>query len=738
MSAALPAGVRRIVLPVRGMHCASCVSKVEGALKSLAGVRAVSVDLPSRTVAVEFTPGAGKLEVRSLRRAIEKAGYDVLGESESRTQAESMSLLSQQAEQRALMSRLQVAVVFSVPLLLAHALNLSAYTALFLAVPVQLWGGWHFHQGFSRALLRRRADMDTLVSVSTWAAFLYSAYVVLLPETLPPAARVTQWDAVSGLIVFVTFGRWLESRTRGKTNEAVVKLMRLAPKTARVLRGGAELVVPLAEVEVGETVRVRPGEQIGADGEVTSGSSTLDESMLTGESLPVEKTVGSRVWGGTLNKNGALEIRVTRPGDKSALARIVEAVRESQATKPKIQRYVDTLAAWFVPAVIGLSILTAVLWMRWGPEPRFLLAMTCTVSVLASACPCALGLATPLAVVAGIGRAAEMGVFLRNAEILEEVGKLDVVLFDKTGTLTEGRPRVAGAITVRGTEDEMLSWALACEERSEHPFAAAIVALAKERKVQAPKVDSFEAMPGRGVLVRSGARAVRAGSLPWLKEEGVRVPADQAMRFSEFGSLLGVAVGKELLGAFQMEDVLRPSAPAAVAALKGMGLEVYLVSGDRNAAAYRAAELCGIGTVFAEIRPEEKAGIVRRFQSEGKKVAMVGEGFNDAPALAHADVGVALATGTDVAIESADMTLLSPDLMTLVRAIKLSRRIRRVIRENLAWAFIYNLFLIPVAAGALYPRWGILLRPEYAGGAMALSSMSVVLNSLRLRRKNVE
>jgi Cu+-exporting ATPase len=738
VSAVPPAAARRVVLPVRGMHCASCVAKVEGALTKLEGVKAVSVDLPSRTVAIDFTPIPGKLEVRSLRRAIEKAGYDVLGESESRTQAESMSLLSQQAEQRALMTRLQVAIVFSVPLMLAHSMNLSPYSALFIAVPVQLWGGWHFHQGFSRALLRRRADMDTLVSVSTWAAFLYSAYVVLFPETLPPAARVTQWDAVSGLIVFVTFGRWLESRTRGKTSEAVAKLMRMAPKTARVVRAGAEVVVPLAEVEVGEIVRVRPGEQVGTDGEVVLGSSTLDESMLTGESLPVEKTVGSRVWGGTLNKAGALEIRVARPGDESALARIVEAVRESQATKPKIQRYVDKIAAWFVPAVIGLAVLTAFLWMRWGPEPRFLLAMTCAVSVLVSACPCALGLATPLAVVAGIGRAAEMGVFLRNAEILEEVGKLDVVLFDKTGTLTEGKPRAAGAITLRGTEAEMLSWALACEERSEHPFASAIVALAKERKVKAPKVDSFEALPGRGVLVRSGERLVRAGSLPWLKEEGVSIPADQAMRFSEFGSLLGVAVDDALLGAFQMEDALRPSAPAAVSALKDMGLEVYLVSGDRNAAAYRAAELCGIGTVFAEIRPEEKAGIVRRFQVEGKKVAMVGEGFNDAPALSHADVGVALATGTDVAIESADMTLLNPDLMTLARAIKLSRRIRRVIRENLAWAFVYNLLLIPVAAGALYPRFGVLLRPEYAGAAMALSSISVALNSLRLRRRDVQ
>lgn len=728
---------RKIVLPVRGMHCASCVSKVEDALKPIPGVREVSVDLPSRTVAITFVPSPGRLEVKNLRRAIEKAGYDVLGESESRTQAESISLLSQQDEQAKLLTRLQAAAILSVPLMLARWLNLSAYTALLIAIPVQVWGGWHFHQGLSRALLRRRADMDALVSVSTWAAFFYSAYVVLFPETLPPAARATQWDAVSGLIVFVTLGRYLESKTRGKTNEAVVKLMRMSPKTARVIRDGQEVTAPLREVRVGEIVRVRPGEQVGTDGEVVSGRSTVDEALLTGESLPVEKAPGSRVWGGTLNKNGALEIKVARPGDESALARLVESVRESQSTKPKIQRYVDKIARWFVPGVIGLALLVAAVWMRWGPEPRFLLAMTCFVSVLASACPCALGLATPLAVVAGMGRAAEMGVFIRNAEILEEVGKLDVVLFDKTGTLTLGRPQVAGVIAVRGTEDEMLAWAQACEERSEHPFAAPILALARERRVKSPPVDSFEALPGRGVMVRSGARVVRAGSLPWLKEAGVAIPSDDATRFSEAGSLLGVAVDSGFLGAYRMEDTLRPSAAAAVQALKDRGLEVCLVSGDRNAAAYRVAEQVGIGKVFAEVRPEEKADIVRRFQEEGKKVAMVGEGFNDAPALSHADIGVALANGTDVAIESADLTLMNPDLTYLAKAMELSQRIRAVIRQNLAWAFVYNLALIPIAAGALYPKWGILLRPEYAGAAMALSSISVALNSLRLRRKDV-
>ncbi|MFI5362482.1 MAG: heavy metal translocating P-type ATPase [Elusimicrobiota bacterium] len=726
---------RRVVLPVRGMHCASCVSKVEAALKGLDGVTDVGVDLPSRTVAVSYIPSPGRLEVKHLRRAVEKAGYDVLGESESRAQAESISLLSQQKEQSELLTRLQGAVVLSVPLMLAHWLNLSSYTALLIALPIQVWGGWHFHKGFSRALLRRRADMDSLVSVSTWAAFLYSAYVVLFPETLPPAARMTQWDAVSGLIVFVTLGRFLEAKTRGQTNEAVVKLMRMSPKTARVLRDGEERTIPLREVAVGDVVRVRPGEQIGTDGEVTSGRSTVDEAMLTGESLPVEKAPGSRVWGGTLNKNGALEVRVTRPGDESALSRLVESVRESQATKPKIQRYVDKLAAWFVPAAIAFAVLTAAAWLRWGPEPRFLLSMTCFVSVLASACPCALGLATPLAVVAGVGRAAELGIFIRNAEILEEVGELGVVLFDKTGTLTLGQPRVAGVILVKGDEDSMLAWASACEERSEHPFAAAILSLARERRVKAARVDFFEALPGRGVTIRSGERHVRAGSLPWLREEGVAIPSDDATRFSEAGSLLGVAVDGELLGAYRMEDALRPSAAAAVKALRDRGLEVCLVSGDRNAAAYRIAEQVGIGKVFAEVRPEEKGDIVRRFQAEGKKVAMVGEGFNDAPALSHADVGIALAGGTDVAIEAADVTLMNPDLTSLITAIELSQRIRTVIRQNLAWAFAYNLVLLPIAAGALYPKWGILLRPEYAGAAMALSSISVALNSLRLRRR---
>lgn len=728
-------GEQRMVLPVSGMHCASCVSKIEKAVAALAGVSSVSADLPSRTVEVRFAPRPG-LDFKTIRRAIETAGYDVLGSADTRSAAENLSLLAEQQEQGRLILRLQLAAALSLPLMAAHWLNLSPYTALLLAIPLQVYGGWHFHEGFVRSILRRAADMNTLVSLSTWAAFLFSAYVVLFPETLPAAARQPQWDAVAGLITIVTLGRWLESKTRGKTNEAVLKLMRIAPKTGRVVRDGKELTVPIAEIKVGEIMRVRPGEQIAMDGSVLAGQSTIDESLLTGESLPVEKAAGSRVWGGTINKTGALEVTVSRPGSESAVARIVEAVRMSQATKPRIQTFVDSVASYFVPFVVVGATLVAVLWALYGPEPKVLLSLTCLVSVLAAACPCALGLATPLAVIAGMGRAAELGVFIRNADVLEDTSSLNVILFDKTGTLTRGKPQVTETIMVSGSRERMLRLALAAEQRSEHPFAAAVLSYVKGEKLEPVAVDFFEAFPGRGVLIKSGASTVRAGSIAWLKEVGVKVPPPGSGVLPGAGSMLGVALDEEFLGAFVLTDPIRPSAREAVSRLIAMGLEVVLVSGDRNEIAYRIAEQAGIGRVFAEVLPEDKMKIVSRLQSEGKKVAMVGEGFNDAPALSQANVGIALASGTDIAIEAADITIMNPDLTAVAFAITLSRRIRQVIRENLLWAFAYNAVLLPVAAGVLYPHFGILLKPAYAGAAMALSSISVALNSLRLRRND--
>lgn len=727
---------RKIVLPVKGMHCASCVSKVEKALAGVPGVGTVAVDLISRTVSLTYNRGSGDL--KSIRRAIEKAGYDVLGTSDSRSSAEAMSLLSQQEEQKRLFWRFVGSCLLSVPLLGANFLDLSPYTALFLAIPLQVWGGWHFHEGLYRSLLRRSADMNTLVSLSTWAAFLYSAYVVLLPATLPAAARVAQWDAVAGLVTMVTLGRWLEVQTRGRANESVMKLMRLSPKSVRVIRDEQEVTVPLSEIKVGETIRVRPGEQIGVDGLVLSGMSTVDESLLTGESLPVEKSAGSRVWGGTINRSGALEVAVTRPGDESALARIVESVRESQSSKPKVQRFVDKIAAVFVPAVCVIAVASALVWGVYGPEPKIIFSLTTLITVLASACPCALGLATPLAVMAGMGRASGMGIFIHNADVFEDAGRVNVVLFDKTGTLTEGKPVVSRMILLKGTEREMLAYAMTAEAKSEHPFAEAVISYARAAGVEPMEIDMFESFPGRGVVIRTQGERVRVGSLSWLKEQGCGVPPESAAQFQEVvGSMLGIAVNHELIGALVLTDTLRSSARAAVARLKEMGLEVMLISGDRNAAAYHIAQQAGIAKVFSEILPEDKAKTVERLKSEGKKVVMVGEGFNDAPALSHADIGIALASGTDIAIDAADITLMSPNLTMVAASITLSRKIARVIRQNLFWAFAYNVILIPVAAGALYPFFGLRLRPEYAGAAMALSSISVVLNSLRLRKADV-
>ncbi|MBI5622756.1 MAG: copper-translocating P-type ATPase [Elusimicrobia bacterium] len=749
---ASPEAGRKAVFTVGGMHCASCVARVEAAVGKLSAVETVRVDLTSRTVAV--TCGAG-LDPKVVHRAIEALGYDVLGSSSSFSEAEALGRSARRDEESALFWRFVLGAALSAPLMAGHWLGLSPYTELLLALPLQVWGGWHFHQGFARSLLRRVADMNTLVSLSTWTAFLFSSYVVLFPESLPPQSRVAQWDAVAGLVTLVTLGRWLEVRTRGKTSEAVARLMRMSPKSVRVLRRAvpsekgdqppsgdgepvlAEELVLIETVAVGETIRVRPGEQIGVDGVVVEGASAVDEALLTGESLPVEKAAGSRVWGGTVVQQGSLDVRVERPGSESALARIVEAVRESQSSKPKIQRFVDRVAAVFVPGVILVAAATALVWALCGPESkRVLMALTSMANVLAVACPCALGLATPLALMAGMGKAAEMGIFIRNADVLEDIGVLDAVLFDKTGTLTEGKPRVVKAMVFRGDLAGLVGLCMAAEGRSEHPFASAVLAYGKAEGAEpAAAVESFEARPGRGVLAVVGGRKVLVGSLPWLVHEVGPLPARDAEKLSaEGGSILGVCADGAWLGAFVVADTLRPTAASAVAALKESGVEVMLVTGDRKETADAVARQAGIEKVFAEVLPDEKAALVRRLMAGGMKVAMVGEGFNDAPALSLAHVGISLATGTDIAVESADMTLMRPDLGNVVRALRFGRRIRRVIRENLFWAFVYNLVLIPVAAGALYPLFGIMIRPQYAGAAMALSSISVALNSLRLRR----
>jgi len=729
------AGLAKAIVPVQGMHCASCVAKIGSALAALPGVRSAAAHLPSCTAVVEYDPS--RLKPEEIRRAVEALGYRVPGLASTHEQAERLLQAGEEREIFTLGARFLVGAVLWMSLMLQDSLGFSEYTSWVLATVVQIWCGWHFHEGLAASLKAGSADMNTLVSLSTWAAYLFSTWVVFFPGSvsrLGPQAHMLESSV--GLIVLITLGRWMEMRLRRKAGETIRTLLRRTPKTVRAIRNGVEVVVPLPEVSPGEIIWVGPGEQIGLDGVVEEGASAVDESMLTGESIPVEKSRGAKVFGGTLNKTGILIVEVTRTGAEMALAKIIEAVQDAVLSKTPVQRMADRVSGFFVPGVIALGALSAVAWAGLGPQPKTVLALTVFVSVLAVACPCALGLATPMAVLIGTGRAAELGILLRNAGVLDKVGRLDAVIFDKTGTLTEGRPSVVDVLAAKGVSpEEVIKRAVTAEMRSEHPYANAVRARAAADGIEPEPIEAFEAFPGRGVSVSSRGTRILAGSPDWLSSEGVDMdPHVAKLMRSALGSALWVAADKRFLGAVILEDQLRPGAREAAALLKAQGLDLILASGDRNAVVHRVAQETGIGKVYAEILPQEKARIVRELQKEGKRVAMVGEGFNDAPALSQADVGIALASGTDIAAESADMTLMSPDLRNLGVALRLARRIRRVIRENLTLAFLYNALLLPVAAGALYPKFHIMLQPRYAGAAMALSSISVVLNSMKLRR----
>ncbi|MBI4425802.1 MAG: heavy metal translocating P-type ATPase, partial [Elusimicrobia bacterium] len=625
----------RVVLPVPGMHCASCVARIEGALRAVSGVRSASVHLPSKTAAVEYD--AAQATAETVRKAVEALGYKVPAVSSTFEEAEAYALEGERSERVRIAGRLLTGAVLWVGIMLEGPLGLSPYTVWLLATPVQFWCARHFHEGLVESLRRRSADMNTLVSLSTWAAYLFSTWAVFFPETLPTGSREHMLEAGAGLVVMVSLGRWLEAGLRQRAGEAIQRMLRRAPRTVRVLRDGVETVVPLAEVGKGARIVVRPGEQVGLDGTVEDGASTVDESLLTGESMPVEKGAGSRVFGGTINKTGALVVVVTQLGSDMALARIIEAVRRSQASKAPVQRLVDRISSYFVPLVIAFAAASALAWATRGPEPRLSRALTAFVSVLAVACPCALGLATPIAVVLGTGRAAESGIHLRNAESLEKAGRLDAVVFDKTGTLTEGRPEVLGLLPAAGVEEAaLLRLAVTAEQRSEHPFAEAVRRLARARRVAAEAVQSFEAFPGRGVVAAAGSEKILCGSPAWLAQHGVGLPDVVREKAGAGASVLVVAVNAAYQGAVLLADKLRPNALEAVFRLKQMGLDVILASGDRSAAAHAVAEAVGIHEVYAEVLPEDKLRIVRRLQERGKRVAMVGEGFNDAPALSQA------------------------------------------------------------------------------------------------------
>jgi Cu+-exporting ATPase len=733
---------------VRGMHCAACVGNVERALRAVPGVGAASVNLATERARVEWDPA--RADARALAAAVAAAGYELAeapapaipgGATEDREQA------ARAREQRRLRARVLVGVALSVPIVLgsmteifpwAPAWLASPWTLLLLATPVQFWVGADFHLGFLRDLRHRTASMSTLVSLGTNAAYFFSVAVTLRPHTFMALGAMPYYETSAVVITLVELGRWLEARARGRTSDAIRRLVALAPRTARVLRDGVEVDVPTSEVVVGDLVRIRPGERVPVDGEVVEGASTVDQSMLTGESLPVEKAPGATVVGGTVNRTGSFVFRASRVGAETTLARIVRLVEEAQGSRAPIQRLADRVAAVFVPVVLVIAAATFVSWWALGPSPSILYALTNAVAVLVIACPCAMGLATPTAIMVGTGRGAEHGVLVKSAAALEMLHRVDTIVFDKTGTLTVGRPTVTDVIPAPGvTEDDVLAFAAAAEQGSEHPIGEAIVARAKERGLALPPVTEFATVPGQGIDALAPDGRLLLGNRGLMDTRGVDVMglAPRAEALAQAGkTVVYLAVAFRPLGLVAVADTLKPEARAVVAALRQRGIEVAMLTGDDRRTAAAIAREADVDRVLAEILPEDKAREIVRLRQQGRRVAMVGDGINDAPALAHADVGIAMGSGTDVAIEAADVTLMRGDLRGVVAAVDLSRRTIRIVKENLVWAFGYNVVLIPVAAGLLYPLWGVLLSPILAGAAMALSSVSVVTNSLRLKR----
>jgi len=737
--------VERLTLPVRGMHCAACVGKVERALTSVPGVDEATVNLATEKATVTFDPT--RTDVTRLQDAVARAGYELVEPREAAGQTRDREQSAREETQRRARSKFVVGAILSVPIVIgsmvegflwAPAWLRNPWLLWALATPVQFWVGFEFHAGFLRDLRHRTASMSTLVSIGTNAAYFFSLAVTLWPHVFMPAGGMTYYETGAVVITLVVLGRWLEARARGRTSEAIRRLVSLAPRTARVVREGRELDVPTTEVGVGDLVRIRPGERIPVDGVVLEGASTIDESMLTGESLPVEKTAESRVVAGSVNQTGALLFRATHVGSETTLARIVRLVEDAQASRAPIQRLADRVAAVFVPIVLVVAGATCLAWLAFGPEPRLPMALTTAVAVLVIACPCAMGLATPTAIMVGTGKGAEHGVLIKSATALEVLHRVDTIVFDKTGTLTVGRPEVTDIVTVPGVgEDDALAVAAGAEQASEHPLGEAIVRLAKERGLALPPVGEFTAVPGQGIDAMAPDGRILLGNETMMNERGIDVSrlADRAIALQAQGKTVVVlAFAGRLLALIAVADVLKPDAAATIRRLREMGLAVAMLSGDNRRTAEAIAREAGIERVLAEVLPADKAGEIKRLQEGGHRVAMVGDGINDAPALTQADVGIVMGSGTDVAIEAADVTLMRSDVAGVVVALELSRRTIQIVKQNLGWAFGYNILLIPVAAGVLYPLAGVLLSPILAGAAMAFSSVSVVTNSLRLKR----
>lgn len=744
-------GREKIRFSITGMHCAACASRIEKRLKAVPGVVSASVNFAVEEASVEFLRSTTGL--RDFREALSSIGEYGISSVDGSGVEPGIEVEEGRAEEAALRARLMAGALLSTLILVgtfgrsvpgldripSEAMRLVLFA---LTVPVFFWVGSPFHRGFLSSLRHGAADMNTLVSVGTGAAFVYSALATFRPSFFEgPSGVAVYYDTTAIIITLVLLGRMLEARAKGRAGEAIKKLMGLRTKRASVLRDGTEVDVDIDEVVAGDIVVVRPGERIPVDGVVVDGTSTVDESMLTGESIPVEKGPGDEVTGASMNGSGSFRFRALRVGGDTIFAQIIEIVKDAQGSKAPIQRLADRIAGVFVPAVIAVSLLTFGVWLAFGPEPAFITAMLNAIAVLVIACPCALGLATPTAIMVGIGHGAERGVLIKDGGALETAHRLSVVVFDKTGTLTRGNPRVTDVLAFDTYgEMDVLRLAAGAEARSEHPLAEAILLEAREAGLDLPEADRFLAVPGKGIEALLDGRDVFLGNRAFMEEKGI-VREDLEAAFerlaSEGKTPVAVAEGANLVGVVAVADALKEGAARVVRDLKAMGLRTCMITGDDRRTAEAVALEAGVDEVLAEVLPADKARRIEEIQASGKVVAMVGDGINDAPALATADIGIALGSGTDVALETSGITLVGDSLEGVLVAIRLSRATVTTIRQNLFWAFFYNCAGIPVAAGLLYPFFGILLQPVFAAAAMAMSSVSVVANSLRLRKRKI-